>query len=87
MINDGRIDELQQEASTLGYELLQYSFYNLDAIFGDQQDRISEIGHNLHKVETMEVYLDGGKSIRAILEKLGLFDTQPCRGYIAALAK
>lgn len=70
LIEAGKIENLQTEASELGYQLLRISQYNIDD-FGDGfKEKLISIGRELHLVETMRLYMDGGKSLQAILDKI-----------------
>lgn len=70
MVEAGKIEDLQTEASALGYELLKISHYNIDSLGESIKDELISIGRELHLVETMRLYLDGGKSLQAILDKI-----------------
>jgi hypothetical protein len=70
LVEAGKIEELQTEASGLGYQLLKISQYSIDD-FGDGfKEELISIGRELHLVETMRLYMDGGKSLQAILDKV-----------------
>jgi hypothetical protein len=66
----GRVEYLQTQASRIGAELVRYGYYNIDAIRDGLGAALREIGHKLHLVETMELYLDGGASEREILGQI-----------------
>jgi len=70
MIDQGRIEEVQSEASDVGYVLLKLSHYNLDLLKVGINEELYEIGRELHLLETMRIYMDGGTSINIIISKI-----------------
>ncbi len=70
LVEAGKIENLQTEASQLGYQLLRISQYNIGD-FGDGfKEKLISIGRELHLVETMQLFMDGGKSLQEILDKI-----------------
>lgn len=70
MANDGRVEELQEATSEIGRSLLIASHYQLseqDAAFTAE---IREVGRALHLLETERLYMDGGQSMRRIVERV-----------------
>ena len=67
MANDGRVEELQQEASHIGRQLLTVSHYRRSEKKDEFANRLREIGGGLHLIETERLYLDGGRSMRRIV--------------------
>ena len=70
MANDGRMEELQTEASRLGSLLLRLSYYRINDIAEGLADSLRPIANELDLIETERMYLDGGQSMRRILEAL-----------------
>ena len=70
MVENGKIEKLQTEASELGYQLLKISQYNIKPLGVGAQEKLTSIGRDLHLVETMMLYMDGGCSLQAILNKI-----------------
>lgn len=70
MANDGRIEEVQSEASRLGRILLLLSYYKLDFLGADFSSRLRESARKLHLLETERLFIDGGASMRKILGEL-----------------
>ena len=70
MTNSGRTEELQGEASTVGYDILRFAHYNLNSLNTGLSDRLLEIGRRLHLIETRRLYLDGGDSQRQIVNEI-----------------
>ena len=70
MVASGRVDEIQAEASGIGAHLLRFAYFNLDKIAVGSSDALQSIGHQLHLIETMRIYMDGGRSLNAIVEKV-----------------
>jgi hypothetical protein len=70
LIKAGKIENLQTEASELGYQLLKISQYNIEDIGDGFKEKLTSIARELHLVETLRLYMDGGKSLQAILDKI-----------------
>jgi hypothetical protein len=68
LADDGRLDEVQAEASRLGRALLRIGHYSSKAVGEGRDTSLREIGRRLHLVETMEVCLDGGYSVGLVLQ-------------------
>lgn len=76
MINSGRTEELQSEASDLGRDLTRLSYYNIDAIGEGFRDSLRCIGKKLHLAETMRLYMDGGRSVQAVVDRISACSEQ-----------
>lgn len=70
LVEAGKIEELQSEASNVGHTLLQIAQYNINALGEGVKEELTAIGRKLHLVETMRLYMDGGRSMRAILDSI-----------------
>lgn len=70
LVESGNIEELQEDASELGYDLLQVAKYNIDDLGNSIKESLIEIGRSLHLIEIITIYMDGGASMRAIEEKI-----------------
>jgi hypothetical protein len=70
MINSGRVEELQSEASELGHALVRLSYYNVDPLGEGIKDKLRDVGRSLHLTETMRLYMDGGMSMQAIVKRV-----------------
>lgn len=70
LVETGKIEELQAEASSLGHTILQIAQYNINALGNGVKEELTSIGRILHLVETMSLYMDGGLSMRAILDSI-----------------
>lgn len=70
LVESGKIEELQAEASDFGHELLRLAQYNINALGEGIKDELTTIGRALHLVETMRLYADGGNSMKAIVDKI-----------------
>ena len=70
MADKGRIEELKEKASLIGYQLLFECYYRIS----DHDDAFSrdlhEISRYLHLIETKRLYFDGGQSIRKIVDHI-----------------
>jgi hypothetical protein len=82
MSMEGRWEEVQQQAAEYGYLLLQMSHHKVDSILPDLSIRLRNLGRDLHLVETLLVYCDGGRSVQRIVERV----QQASRG-LSELAK
>ena len=67
MAKDGRVEELQEEASRIGRQLLTVSHYRIPVQGDEFSNRLREIGSGLHLIETERLYLDGGRSMKRIV--------------------
>ncbi len=70
LVESGNIEELQEDASELGYDLLQVAKYNIDDLGNSVIESLIAVGRSLHLIETITIYMDGGASVRAIEEKI-----------------
>lgn len=70
LVESGKIEELQAEASNFGLELLRLAQYNINPLGEDIKDELTIIGRALHLIETMRLYADGGRSMDAIVDKI-----------------
>lgn len=68
MIESGRVEELQTNASEFGHDILKVAYYNLSPLGTDFGTKLRRIGHSLHRTETMRIYLDGGHSIEMLYD-------------------
>lgn len=80
MANEGRIEDLQQEAAVVGRDMLRVSYYcTSDGFDDDDCAKLRLIGRSLHLLETRRVYMDGGRSMDGIVSTLrGLNDELQC---------
>ena len=70
MANHGRVEELQEEASRIGRLLLTISHYHIPGQGDEFADQLREIGGSLHLIETERLHMDGGRSIRRIVDRV-----------------
>lgn len=70
LVETGKIEELQAEASNFGHTLLKIAQYNINALGVGIKEELTSIGRRLHLVETMRLYMDGGRSMQAILDSI-----------------
>jgi ATP-dependent DNA helicase RecG len=70
LANEGRMEQLQSEASRLGHLLLRLSYYQLEFISPDFPRQLRSIARALHLLETQRLYIDGGASMRRVVETL-----------------
>lgn len=70
LVESGNIEELQEDASELGYDILRVAKYNITNLGEGVKESLIDVGRTLHIIETMRIYMDGGASMRAIVEKI-----------------
>lgn len=66
MAEDGRVQEMQHQASDIGYNLLRLNHFAGKSM----NDELHNVARNLHLIETERIYIDGGKSIFRVLSML-----------------
>jgi hypothetical protein len=71
MASDGRLGEVQDAASRIGRSLLTVSYYSVGEPSPSFSTELREIGRELHLLETERVYMDGGRSARSIVGRVG----------------
>lgn len=71
MVESGRIEELQSQASELAKPLARVCRYNIDPIGEDIRLELKKVARTLHLTETMRLYMDGGASMRAVIDRVG----------------
>ena len=76
MIERGQLEELQSEASGIGYLLSRLSLYNIEQFPNGFKEKLYIIAKELHLIETMRIYMDGGKSVEAVRDKIDDLYTQ-----------
>lgn len=70
MARDGRMEELQDDASRIGSRLLKLTYYRIDDISPSLALKLRPLANDLNLIETERIYLDGGKSVERILGKI-----------------
>jgi ATP-dependent DNA helicase RecG len=70
MIQSARVEELQSEASELGHALVRLSYYNIERLGEGIREQLKDVGRTLHLTETMRLYMDGGMSVQAIVNRI-----------------
>lgn len=70
LVESGNIEELQEDASELGYDILRVAKYNITNLGEGVKESLIDVGRSLHLIETVRIYMDGGASMRAIVEKI-----------------
>jgi len=70
MVDSGRVEELQNQASELARPLTRVCWYNIDPLGADVKPELKETARTLHLTETMQLYMDGGASMRAVVERI-----------------
>lgn len=70
MSNSGHLEELQTEASDLGHLILKASYYNIDSFGEGIKKLLRSVGRSLHLTETMRLYMDGGISMQAVVDRV-----------------
>ena len=73
MGNDGRVEELQERASRIGYQLLVAGHYENPDQDEEFVARLREIGRGLHLIETERLFMDGDRSMQRIVNAVHEF--------------
>lgn len=71
MVDSGRIEELQSEASNLARPLTRAARYNIDTLGKGIKEDLLVVSRTLHLTETMRIRMDGGRSVDAIIDRIG----------------
>lgn len=70
MVDSGRIEELQSQASNLARPLARITHYNIEALGSDITSDLRKVARTLHLTETMRLYMDGGMSVKAVIDRI-----------------
>ena len=70
MAREVRIQEVQEEASVIGRNILTASHYSWMSSDSPLITGLREIGRSLHLLETQRLYMDGGESVRRIIQSV-----------------
>ena len=70
MAEDGKVEEFQEDASRIGRVLLEVTHYPFAEPGGLDVDEIQKIGGELHLLEIERLYMDGGQSMRRIVNQV-----------------
>jgi hypothetical protein len=70
MIEEGRLEEFQKDVANIGHTILKIGYYNIDSLQDGLGEKLRYLGKNLHLIETKRIYMDGGRSIRTIVEEV-----------------
>lgn len=68
MLDQNRLQELQQTAGSIGLTLLQAATFGHGLGGEDCRAKLSEMGCRLRQLEMETIYADGGQSVRSVLE-------------------
>ncbi len=68
MVNQGKVEDVQAEASQIGETVLRIGHYGVDALSQGLGERLRAVGRDLHLIETMRLYMDGGRSLQAVTD-------------------
>lgn len=70
MVDSGRIEEFQSQASELARPLARVCWYNIDPLGEGVRSELKDVARTLHLTETMPLYMDGGASMRAVVDRV-----------------
>ena len=70
MAEQGRFDDLQRESSEFGHLILRIGYYQIDVIKPGLGEALRRVGRELHLIETMGIHMDGGITVKAILDRI-----------------
>ena len=65
-----RSDDLKDEASDIGERILRVSMYSLPFLSSEDATALRKAGRDLHLVETVQLYLDGGASLKGLADQI-----------------
>ena len=68
--DSGRLNKVQYAAERNGISILRIAYRCLDCIKPGLEKELQEIGHELTLIRTQMIYCDGGRSAKAIVEKI-----------------
>ena len=68
IVDDGRVEELQEAASRIGHLLLIAGQYQLSEADRGYASELHALGRALHLLETERLYMDGGQSMTRIVQ-------------------
>lgn len=70
LVNDFKTEEMQDEATEIGGDILNVAYYEIDSQLNGNQSELIKVGIKLNLLETFRVYSDGGESVRKIGEEI-----------------
>ncbi len=70
MADQARTDEAQSEASEIGHGLLRAAHYGSHLLESAVGSRLTELARDLHLVETAQLFMDGGRSMQALCDRV-----------------
>lgn len=76
MAKQARTDEAQSEASEIGHDLLRAAHYGSHLLESTVANRLTELARDLHLVETAQLFMDGGRSMKALCERVFKANTE-----------
>ena len=79
LVDAGRVEELQSNASEMGRQLMLLSYYELDDIGLENNTALQELGLKMRLVETIRLYMDGGVSMQRVVDEVANCSTELSR--------
>lgn len=76
IVSNGRIEELQAEVGEIGKQLALLSFYDLSPLAERLSTSLRDVGIGLRLVEVMRLYMDGGASVNALIQRVREYDSK-----------
>lgn len=76
MIEEGRSEELQDEASEIGYQILRASYFELSFLDAAAREDLRETGRRLHLVETIGLGTYGGSSMQDVQSEITVCESK-----------
>lgn len=65
-----RTDELKDEASAIGEDILRIAMYPLRFLPSEDVERLRQAGREMHLVDTMQLYCDGCESANKVADRI-----------------
>ena len=67
MVNEGRIDDVKDEAGSFGNLFAQIAFYRLEFISPDAVEVLRSLAVKLRALQYKGIYMDGGQSVNELV--------------------
>lgn len=70
MAKQARTGEAQGEASDIGHDLLRAAHYGNHLLESSVASKLTKLARDLHLVETAQLFMDGGRSMQALCDRV-----------------
>lgn len=69
-LDNGRIDELKDEITGIAGEVLRFTYYPVNFLNDQERHALRSCSRNLHLLDTVRLYMDGGQSEQALVDRV-----------------